>query len=111
MLLLGIYHFIPKSLIIFGGKGKCSKAHFYKKGGKKVEFSALFFSFVNEPNCHNNTFNATIHDFKLFVVPSLFAGGSPNADKKYSASVGGTGRVYCLSRVFSFGQRSNFSLF
>ena len=32
------------------------------------------------------------HDFMLFVGHSLFMGGSPNAGRKYSACVGGTGR-------------------
>ena len=32
------------------------------------------------------------HEFTLFVVLSLFTGGSPNADRKYSACVGGTCR-------------------
>ena len=31
-------------------------------------------------------------DFTLFVVLSLFTGGSPNAERKYSACIGGTGR-------------------
>ena len=32
------------------------------------------------------------YDFTLFVVLSLFTGGSPNARRKYPARVGGTGR-------------------
>ena len=32
------------------------------------------------------------HDFTLFVVLSLFTGGSPSAGRIYSAHVGGTGR-------------------
>ena len=32
------------------------------------------------------------HNFTLFVILSLFTGGSPNASRKYSACVGGTGR-------------------
>ena len=31
-------------------------------------------------------------DFMVFVVLSLFTGGSPNASRKYSACVGETGR-------------------
>ena len=35
----------------------------------------------------------SFHDFTLFVVRSLFTGGSPNAVRKYSAlRRGGTGR-------------------
>ena len=32
------------------------------------------------------------HDFTLFVVLSIFTGGSPNAGRILSANVGGTGR-------------------
>ena len=32
------------------------------------------------------------HDFALFVVLSLFTGGSPNSGRKYSDCVAGSGR-------------------
>ena len=37
-------------------------------------------------------FFSVFHDFTLFVVLSLFTGGSPNTGGKYFACVGGTGR-------------------
>ena len=43
-------------------------------------------------NLNSGTFQAGLSHFTLFVVLSLFTGGSPNSGRKYSDCVAGTGR-------------------